>query len=178
MRLFKVNFNFDYALADIVETYNDADSLALTSETTDLLENFRYGWLTDDSTVIPDIAIIMSELFSVNEKALTELGSYLLDLKSNAISIGKDIYYSLSNIPTLKDSLNLKSSKIKYFSTGDIMEIEKPVFNEGNYPNIFKVEEIFGQFFCTNVLMNAIVTHNLTGVTFEECKVKSKSWFR
>lgn len=178
MKLYKISIDYSYALADIFESNNGADSLSLTSETSELLNNFRYGWITEDSAATPDIAIIMSELFCVDEKTFTELRPYLLNLIPNTIIIGKDTFYSLSNIPFMKDTLNLKSSKIKYFSTGDIMEVSKPVFNERNYPNLFKVDEIPGSFFCSEDLMNAIVANNLTGITFEECKVKSKSWFR
>lgn len=178
MELFKLLFNFDYALADIVESYNDTNSLDVNSETPELLENFRYDWVTEDSTLIPDIAIIMSELFCIDDKALIVLNPYIDDLVQTSISIGKELFYSISNIPVLKDSLNLKLSKIKYFSTGDIMEVGKPVFNERNYPNLFKTAEIPGSFFCSEDLMKAVIDNNLTGITFEECKVKSKSWFR
>ena len=178
MKLFKISIDYNYALADIFESYNGVDSLSLTSETAAILKNFRYGWITEDSAVIPHIAIIMAELLCLDEKAFAELRPYLPDLTPTAILIGKDTFFSLSNIPVLKDSLNLKSSKIKYFSTGDIMEVSKPVFNERNYPNLFKIAQITGGFFCTEVLMNAIVDNNLTGITFDECKIKSKSWFR
>ena len=178
MKLFRISIDYSYAFADIFESNNGADSLSLTSESSELLKKFRYGWITEDSTVTPDITIIMSELFCVDEKTLTELRSYLLNLTPNTIIIGKDTFYSLSNIPVLKDTLNLKTSRIKYFSTGDIMEVIKPVFNERDYPNLFKSEEVTGSFFCTEDLKNAIVDNNITGIIFEECKVKSKSWFR
>lgn len=177
MRLFQISFNFNYALADIVESYNSADSLSLTSETLELLKYFRYDWITDDSILIPDIAIIVSELFCLNGKALTVLKPYLFDLFPTIISIGKETFYSLSKIPVLENALNLKSSKIKYFSTGDIMEITKPVFKKQQYPNIFKVGEIGGSFFCSENFKNAIIANNVTGIIFKECKVKTKSWF-
>ncbi|MDE6091187.1 MAG: hypothetical protein K2G41_10870 [Duncaniella sp.] len=176
MKLFKISTDYNYALADIAESYDATDSLILTSETTELLKNFRYDWITEDSTLIPNIAIIMSELFCLDEKAVTELRPYLSDLILSAILIRKDTFYSLSNIPILKGSLNLKSSKIKYFSTGDIMDVTKPVFNEQNYPSLFKTEELIGSFFCSEDLMNTITANNLTGILFEECKVKSKFW--
>lgn len=178
MKLFKISTDYNYALADIAESYNGEDSLSLTSETSKLLNKFRYVWLTEDSTVTPNIAIIMSELFCVDEKSFTDLRPYLPDFIPTAILIEKDTFFSLSNIPVMKDSLNLKSSKIKYFSTGDIMDVTKPVFNEQNYPNLFKIEEIIGSFFCSEELKNAIIANNLRGIIFEECKVKSKSWFR
>lgn len=178
MKLFKISIDYSYALADIAESYNGADSIFLTSETSELFKKFRYDWITEDSTFTPDIAIIMSELFCVDEKAFTELKPYLLNLIPTAIIIGQETFYSLSNIPVLKDSLNLKSSKIKYFSTGDIMEVAKPVFNERNYPSLFKIEEVTASFFCTEDLMIAIIDNNLKGIIFEECKIKSKSWFK
>lgn len=178
MKLYKISFDFDYALADIVETYNDADSLSLTSETTELLKDFKYDWLTEDSSVIPDIAIIMSELFCVDNKAFNILKPNLPDIMPAPISIGADTFYSLSNIHTLKGVLNLKSSKVKYFSTGDIMEITNPVFKEQEYPNLFKVDEMTGSFFCTENFKDSIVRNQITGLIFDECKIKSKSWFR
>ena len=178
MKLYKISIDYSYALANITESYNGADPLSITSETPELLKSFRYDWVIEDSVVIPDMAIIMAELFCLDEKAFAKLRPYLSDLTPTSMLIGKGKFYSLSYIPVLKDSLNLKSSKIKYFSTGDIMEVTKPVFNERNYPNLFKIEEVTGSFFCTEDLMNAIIANNLTGIIFEECKIKSKSWFR
>lgn len=178
MKIYKLSINFDYALADIVENYNDADSLSLTSETIDLLNDFRFDWNTDDSHLIPNIAIIMSKLLCFDIISWDEVRSLLPDNGITQISIGNKPFISLSNIPVLRGALNLKSSKLKYFSTGDIMEITSPVFNEREYPNLFKVEEIYGSFFCTDELKNTIVSNNLTGLKFEECRLKSKSWFR
>lgn len=178
MKLYKISFNSEYALADIVDSNKNVDSLSLNSETPELLQNFRYDWVTDDSSLTPNIAIIMSELFCVDKKALGTLSPFLSLLGQTEIIIGQVKFYSLSNIPVLKDALNLKSSKVKYFSTGDIMEVTKPVFREQEYPNLFKADEIIGSFFCSEGFMNAIVSHNLTGLFFEDCKVKSKSWFR
>lgn len=178
MKLFKLSVDYSYAFGDIAESFNGADSLSLTSENPALLEKFRYEWITEDSTTTPDITIIMSELVCVDEKAFMGLKPYLLNLIPHAIMIGKVPFYSLSNIPVMKDAVNLKSSKIKYFTTGDVMEITEPVFNEHVYPNLFKTGEITGSFFCSENLKNAILSNNLTGITFEKCKVKSRSWFK
>lgn len=177
MKLFKISTNFKYALADITESYNGADSLSITSETPEALKNFQYSWLTQDSTIIPNIAIIMSELFCLDDIALEALKTSIPDLIQTPMLIGEERFFSLSNIPILKGSMNLKSSKIKYFSTGDIMEIIEPIFNKGDYPNFFKCEEVIGSFFCSEDFMNIVIDNNLTGIVFEECKVKSKSWF-
>ena len=178
MKLYKVSCNYKYAFGDISVTYDSTtDFLSLNSETIDLLNKFGFDWQTNDSSIIPDVTIIVSELICLDEKAFNILRSLLTGIKFNPILIGKDDFKSLSNIPVLKNVLDLKHSKVKYFSTGDIMQISQPVFKTQDYPNLFKIEEIGGYFFCSEEFKRTIDFNNLKGISFEECRVKSKSWF-
>lgn len=177
MKLFKISIDFNYATADIFKSFGEENSISLSSETVDLLKRFQYVWNTEESTITPNISIIMGKLFCIDEKSINYLSSYLNSTRLLEIKIGNDLFYLLANIPEMKDSLNLKSSKIKYFSTGDIMEVTSPVFKEQNYPHLFRIDEIPSTFFCSEDFMNIVIANNLTGIIFEECKVKSKSWF-
>lgn len=177
MKLYKVSCNYKYAFGDITETYDGTDFISLSSETIDLLNKFRFDWQTNDSSIIPDITIIVSELLCFDEKAIKILLSLLNGVKFNPILIGDKNFNSLSNIHVLKNVLDLKSSKVKYFSTGDIMEITLPIFKKQKYPNLFRIDEIGGYFFCTEEFKRLIDINNLTGISFEECQVKSKSLF-
>lgn len=177
MKIFQLNFDFAYALADVVNADGKVDILDITSENTNLLSKLQFDWTMTESSIIPDIAIIVSELLCCNTNGLPIIERVLPTVKPFEIYVGKNQFYSLFNISNQKGKLNLKSSKIKYFSTGDIMEIEKPVFNQGEYPSIFKVEEMPGVFFCTEIFKDTIEKNHLTGLIFTECKIKSKSWF-
>lgn len=178
MKVFQLSFDYEYSLADIKSSAKNLSLLDLNSETTNILKEFNFYWLKNESTIIPDIAIIVKELFCCSIRALDILRPYLAEENTNEILIDTDEFYSLSNIPLLKNVISLKHSNVQYFSTGEILTISKPVFFPGEYPNLFKTEEISGSFFCTEDLMNAIIANNLTGIIFEECKIKSKSWFR
>ncbi|MDE7347318.1 MAG: hypothetical protein K2N48_11360 [Muribaculaceae bacterium] len=177
MNLYKIYLNYKFAISDVEKYDGNVDYLSLNSETTSILKSFEFGWQTVESSVIPDITIIMSKLFCIDKKAANTLLSYLNGIVLTPISIGNKIFNSLSHIPILNRALDMKSSKVKYFSTGDIMEITRPVFKKQEYPNLFKIDEISGTFFCTHELKNIVEINNLTGISFEECKVKQKSWF-
>jgi len=77
----------------------------------------------------------------------------------------------------LDNCLNIKKSKIKRFSNGDVMEVTLPVLLPREYPILFRITEMPSVFFCTNVFKEFIENNSITGVIFEECPVKSKSWF-
>lgn len=178
MKIYKISCDYKFALGDIVKSSQDVEFLSLDSETVDLLDKFNFDWSTNESSALPNITIIVSELFCLDEKSTKKLIQHLNGIHFNPILIGKERFTSLSNIPTMENVLDLKSSKVKLFSTGDIMEITHPVFKNQYYPNLFKIDEIGRQFYCSEELKNVIIFNNLTGIIFHECKVKSKSWFK
>ncbi|MCM1141635.1 MAG: hypothetical protein NC453_23950 [Muribaculum sp.] len=174
--IYQISLNFNFALGDITKILTGTDPLELNSENVAVLDNFQYDWDTDESSLMPNLTIIFSELLCCDLKAHDYLKAVMTQIVFNKILIGKDEFFSISNIPCLKERLNLKSSKIKYFSTGDIMEIERPMFNSGKYPPLFKVEEMPGVFFCSELFKDTIENNHLSGLLFTERKIKNKSW--
>lgn len=179
MGIYQLSFDYSYALADVVESPNGKNSLGLCAERPELMDKFKYEWFTNESTKIPDFVIIMSTMLGCKVEISNEVKNLFSNLVLNPIpiKIGTEDYALFSNIPILSDHLNLKKSKITRFSNGDIMEILTPVFLPGTYPILFKVEEMPSTYFCTQELKDLIDGHSYTGLLFEVCKIKSKSWF-
>ena len=177
MEIYQLSFDYSYALADVVESPNGADSLELCAERPELMDKFKYGWLTNESTLIPDFVIIMSNMLGCKVEISKKVRQLFPSLALNPIKVGTDDYVLFSNIPILSDHLNLKKSKIMRFSNGDIMEVPMPVFLPGNYPILFKVKEMPSTYFCTQEFKDLIDGHSYTGLLFDVRKIKSKSWF-
>lgn len=177
MNIYKISFDYNYAFADIVESRNGADSLELSIDNLETLMDFRYDWLTDESNVTPDFVIIISELLGCAKKNSHFITKLCPNIVLHPILIGSKEFNIQSNIPVYQDRLNLKKSKITRFSNGDIMEISNPVLLSSEYSPLFRLEEIPSTYFCTELFKNMVESNNLTGLKFEECKVKSKSWF-
>lgn len=176
MKIYRIEFNYDYSLADVVEEKNNADSLEISTNNVEYLKNFNLDWLKDESTIIPNLVIIMSQVLACDKKAVNVLKGVLPEYAFTPILVGDICYYAISKIK-VEEGLNKKASKIVYFSTGDIMDVEIPVLQPLDYPPLFKVEEMDMSFFCTEQLKEAVEKSFLTGWKFTECKVKSKSWF-
>lgn len=177
MEIYQLSFDYSYALADVVESPNEADSLELCAERPELMNKFKYGWLTDESTKIPDFVIIMSNMLGCKAEISEDVKKLFPSLALNPIKVGNDNYVLFSNIAILSNCLNLKKSKVTRFSNGDIMEIPTPVFLPGNYPILFKIEEMPSSYFCTQEFKELVNSHSYMGLRFEERKIKSKSWF-
>ena len=177
MEIYQLSFDYSYALADVVESLNGADSLELCAERPELMDRFRYGWITNESTKIPDFVIVMSNMLGCRAEISKDVKNLFSSLVLNPITVGTDNYVLFSDIVPLSDCLNLKKSKITRFSNGDIMDVPIPVFLPGSYPILFKVKEMPSTYFCTQEFKDLIDAHSYTGLIFEERKIKSKSWF-
>ena len=173
-QVFIMKFDFRYAYADITESLNGADSLDLSADNSEMFRNFKFGWLTTESTQIPTCAIIISELFCIDKDKCVGIP---FDFSLAPITIGRTPYMVLTNVEYLDNCLNIKKSKIKRFSNGDIMEVTSPVLLPKEYPILFRIPEMPSVFFCTSIFKEFIENNSITGVIFEECPVKSKSWF-
>lgn len=177
MEIYQLSFDCSYALADVVESLDGADSLELCAERPELMDRFRYGWITNESTKIPDFVIVMSNMLGCRAEISKDVKNLFSSLVLNPITVGTDNYVLFSDIVPLSDCLNLKKSKITRFSNGDIMDVPIPVFLPGSYPILFKVKEMPSTYFCTQEFKDLIDAHSYTGLIFEERKIKSKSWF-
>lgn len=175
--IYRIHFDYKYALADIVESRNGADSLELSSDTPELFESFRYDWQKDESLIVPDFVIIISELIGCSARVSNLLQNICPRISSYPISIGHDNYFIYSNIPQYSNCINWKKSKITRYSNGDIMEVTIPVLLPDDYYPLFRISDIPSTYFCTNAFRLMFEHNQLTGLKFEEIKVKSKSWF-
>lgn len=175
MKIYQLSFDYSYALADVVESLNGSDSLELCTEKPELMDKFRYGWITNESTNIPDFVIMM--FLGCKTEISKDVKNLFPDLAIKHIKICADNYVLFSNIVIMSDCLNLKKSKITRFSNGDIMDVITPVFLPAKYPFIFKIKEMPSIYFCTQEFKYFIDIHLYTGLVFKECKIKSKSWF-
>ena len=66
----------------------------------------------------------------------------------------------------------MKKSRITRFSNGDIMEISSPVLLPNDYAPLFRVMEMSSSYFCTDIFKNIVEENKLTGLLFEEIRVK------
>lgn len=176
-RIFHIEIDFSYSLADIIESLNGADSLDLSDQSLEMLPNFKFGWITSESDVKPDCAIIISELLCFNLKAKSVFQHFSWPLRLVDIEIGTDKFAVVPSIPILKGCLNFRKSKITRFSDGDIMEVTSPVMLPNEYPCLFRIEEMPSAIFCNDDFKTALNANSLTGLSFEETPMKSKSWF-
>ena len=169
--------DYSFAQADIVESLNGADSLELSSNNPEMLVNFKFSWLTNESGIIPDFDIVNSDLLVCNSCGRKVISSLSAKVSFSEIKIENNPYYLCSYIPVLCNCINVKKSIIKKFSNGDIMEISSPVLLPNDYPNFFCLEDMPTIYFCSQKFKTAVSENNLTGLLFEECPIKSKSWF-
>ena len=177
MNIYQFDFDYTFALADIVTSIDGADSMEFSQERPELIDKFQYDWITDDSELIPDFIVIMSELLGCKIGLKSKIEEISQSLDFHDIKVGDKDYIAFINIPILQNCINLKKSKVVRFSNGDIMEIRNPVFLPRDYPLLFKVEDIPSAFFCSQEFKNLVETNSYTGLRFKECVVKSKSWF-
>lgn len=177
MKIYQLTFDYDYALSDIKESFNGADSFQLSADRPDMISSFNYEWVTKESEIIPDIVLIMSELLGCKSNLSDNIKKAIPSLILHPVKIDEMNYVLFSNISTISDCINMKKSKIARYSNGDIMEISCPVFLPKNYPILFKVKDISSPYFCTKEFKSLIERNSYTGLVFEECKVKSNSWF-
>lgn len=177
MIIYELIFNYNYAVADVIESLQGADSLELCAERPDLYDSFKYGWLTNESEIIPDFVIIMSKLIGCRADISATIKELIPKQELHPIKIEDKDYLLLSYIPILSARLNLRKSKITRFSNGDIMDITSPVFLPNDYPILFRIEEMPSSYFCTQEFKQMVDSSNYNGLLFEECRIKSKSWF-
>lgn len=176
-KIYQIDFDYNYALADITESMNGANSLELSADTPEYLSSFKYDWITNESTIIPDCIIVISELLGGNEHFTKVIKEVMQSINLHPIFVGKKKYDIYTGMHIYKNQLNLKKSKVTKFSNGEIMDIISPVFLPGDYTPLFRIEEIPATYFCTEKLKKAVESNELKGLKFSECKVKSKSWF-
>jgi hypothetical protein len=176
-KIYHISFDYAYALADVKASLHGKDSMELCSERPELINEFLYDWVTNESENIPDFCIIMTELLGCKAEVLDNIKGLLTSITTVNIKIGICDYSIFINVPTIKDALNIKKSKVSRFADGDIMSVDEPVFLPNKYPMLFKIEEQPGTYYCTEDFKAYMDSSEYTGLLFSECNVKSKSWF-
>lgn len=177
MNIYQIDFDYTFALADIRASVDGADSMEFSQERPELIDKFKYDWVTTDSELIPDFVVIMSELLGCTTGLKSKVEKLSQSFKFHDLKVGDLDYTALINIPTLQNCINLKKSKVVKLSNGDIMEITNPVFLPRDYPILFKVEDMPSVFFCSQEFKDFVEANSYTGLRFKECVIKSRSWF-
>ena len=173
MKVYKISKDYRFAIADIVECKNGFDSLDLSPDTTELLNIFKYDWLTDESDIHPDFVYISLSLIGGSNNVSRIIQQVCHDIRLNPIKVGNNNIDVYSNIPEYSNCVNMKKSRITRFSNGDIMEISSPVLLPNDYAPLFRVMEMSSSYFCTDIFKNIVEEKKLTGFLFEEIRVKS-----
>ena len=173
MKVYKISKDYRFAIADIVECKNGFDSLDLSPDTPELLNNFKYDWLTDESDIHPDFVYISLSLIGGSNNVSRIIKQVCHDIRLNPIKVGNNNIDVYSNIPEYSNCVNMKKSRITRFSNGDIMEISSPVLLPNDYAPLFRVMEMSSSYFCTDIFKNIVEENKLTGLLFEEIRVKS-----
>lgn len=175
-KIYRISFDYAFALADVKASLHGADSMELCSERPQLIKEFQYDWVIDESEKIPDFCLIMAELLGCRTNIADKIKGVLASIATVNIEIGSRDYSIFIDVPTVKDALNLKKSKVTRFSDGEIMTVDEPVFLPKEYPLLFKIEEQSGAYYCTEEFKDYVQSNKYTGLLFTECKIKSKSW--
>ena len=175
MKVYKISKDYRYAIADIVECKNGFDSLDLSPDKPELLDNFRYDWLTEESDIHPDFVYISLSFIGGSNHVSKIVQEICHGIKFFPIKVGNNNINIYSDIPEYSNCINMKKSRIIRFSNGDIMEISSPVLLPNDYAPLFRVMEIPSSFFCTDIFKDIVEENKLTGLLFEEIRVKSNN---
>ena len=176
-KIYHMSFDYAFALADVKASLHGADSMELCSDRPELINEFEYDWVTDESEKVPDFCLVMSELLGCQTSMADSIKKLMESITTVNIKIGSSDYSIFINVPVITCALNLKKSKIVRFSDGEIMSVDEPIFLPNKYPMLFKIEEQSGAYYCTDEFKTYVESNKYTGLLFKECKVKSKLWF-
>lgn len=135
-----------------------------------------YSWDNTDKSHC-DCPFIIGSIPVFPYSVLDILKPFFVGQKIQIIPIRvEDCQYAIVNTTEVLDGvLNEKKSKLTRFQNGRIMDVEDYVLKPQNkIHNIFKLSQFPVFSFISEELYNAIKKLNLTGITFEECKI-SKS---
>ena len=101
MKLYQLAFDYDYALADIIESLNGTDSLELSSDNSAMIKDFKYGWITTDSDQIPAFVLINMDLLGCKANISQIVCNLIPELERHPIKIADDDYVLFSNISNI-----------------------------------------------------------------------------
>ena len=90
MKVYKISKDYRFAIADIVECKNGFDSLDLSPDTPELLNNFKYDWLTDESDIHPDFVYISLSLIGGSNNVSKIIQQVCHDIRLNPIKVGNN----------------------------------------------------------------------------------------
>lgn len=103
MSVYQVDFDYTFALADISASIDGADSMDFSQERPALIDKFKYDWVTEDSELIPDFVIIMSELLGCKAELKSKMEEIPQPLKFHDLKVGGKDYTTFINIPILRN---------------------------------------------------------------------------
>lgn len=136
-------------------------------------------WFQDEeSSKIADIPLLLGTIPLCNEKVYTILlENNIKGIEFLPLLIEDKRFYIINPTPPIQGVLNKNRSKIRYSSDKKIEWIDKYVF----YPieldrYIFKIVEMYTSIFATNYFVDLVNKYNITGITFNKCSIKSKTF--
>lgn len=132
-------------------------------------------WYDGINKPMCDFIFIYGFILVCNEKTYSIL-QRLDSIKSNLflpINVESQRYYIIKILSKEENVLNRRKSKIEYFSDKTIMSIREYVFKPFHPQScLFKIEESCTSLFATDEFVYCVKSNDLTGMEFEECKMK------
>ena len=121
MNIYQIDFDYTFALADIRASVDGADSMEFSQERPELIDKFKYDWVTTDSELIPDFVVIMSELLGCKTGLKSKVEELSQSFKFHDLKIGDRNYTAFINIGNtpacIYSSLHITRNGIIYGNT-------------------------------------------------------------
>jgi hypothetical protein len=136
-------------------------------------------WNFEESKIKCDFPLLYGLIPVMSERAKNVLSLIVPpdSIEYLPIIVEDEIYYATNVLLSYDKILNIRKSKIDYFSDRTIMTIDKYVFScVKNLSPMFKVSQLLVSTFVTADFKNIIENEKFTGINFKECKVVSKGW--
>lgn len=137
-------------------------------------------WYKNDGEKLCDFPFMYSFIPIINLKTYNILKEHVPPNEAEFLPlfIENETYYIINLLILEKDILNIKKSKVKYYSNGRIMEITDFVFNKNTITtSMFRVSESTTNIFVNEFIKNEIDKHRLIGANFIKCRIAKPSIF-
>lgn len=159
---------------------NKIDEVLLCKSMVETWTPLHLSWYIEEGDKRCDFPFMYGFIPIVSQRAY----KVLIDLISTEeieflpLFIEDEQYYLLNLLIQKENILNLKKSKVKYFSNGRIMGISEFVFNHTEAgSSIFRISESKTSIFITENIKQEIENYKLTGSNTIKCKVVKPSFF-
>jgi|SRR5690554_244286 len=159
---------------------NQIDEVLLCKSLIETWETPHLSWYIDDGDKCCDFPFMYGFIPIVNQRAYKVIKDLIPsdEVEFLPLFIEDEQYYLLNLLIQKENIINIKKSKVKYYSDGRIMGISDFVFNQAEITStIFRVSESKTSVFVNEIIKQAIEKHKLIGANFVKCKVVKPSFF-